>query len=265
MTPVITIQMESVLEWDIVCPLADPVGVGQIVEQSIYENVQQQLTDGEELVSVYVNELCGEAVADHSPYPLSRRRLQTVSSAIKAVSAVSTTCNGCQDDLFNAAANALVTTAQDGSLSASIQSKAGGTITATIGPDVSNTNKGIISNTPTSAPNIKPSISEEPTTTKSSKSEKVKETKSSKSSNVHKKRKKSKSSESKDRKKTKKSKENKKEKSSDSSKTATVQIDNSTVFSFHNGRGNSSDDTDIYDFLVDDWSFSIYETSTESD
>ena len=147
-TPVVTIAMDSALFWNITCPLNGTADeVADIVAKSVYDGTVGE-TDG--LQYVYVYELCGESVSS-TPYP-SGRRLQTEESAIRLKSIVTTTCNGCEDDMFNEATDALVKIVENGSLSESIQDNSGDVIAAAINPDLIVTNSEVITNPPTAAP-----------------------------------------------------------------------------------------------------------------
>jgi hypothetical protein len=131
--------MDSTLQWNIECSGlngATLVNLAQIVEKSVHNGLISQLLD-EELQTIYVYELCGLPVDEHSPYPNGARRLQTGSSSeIKMYSVVSAICIGCQQEIFTVTNNALKTIVENGSLTDSIQSESGGTIEAEIGPVV---------------------------------------------------------------------------------------------------------------------------------
>jgi hypothetical protein len=137
--------MDSTLTWNITCPITADVDTARIVEKSIYEGMSNVAG----LQTVYVWELCNNAVSKHSPYPSGRRLVDT---NIEASIVVSSVCNGCKNDLINEANSTLHSIVDDGSLTTNIKTNSGGTIDAVIGPNV-NSNFNVISNPPTAAPN----------------------------------------------------------------------------------------------------------------
>lgn len=153
-TPVTTIAMDSTMEWNITCPLIGTtiLEAAQIVEQSMFEGMSDNVNG---LTSTYVYEICGEEVSEHSPYP-SGRRLQTAASEVRATVVVSTTCNGCGDEMFDEADNALTMILEDGSLTGLVQGNSGGVIEAVFDPDVLITTSQNITNPPTKAPTTPP-------------------------------------------------------------------------------------------------------------
>ena len=147
-TPVVTIAMDATLFWNITCPLNGTAEeVANIISQSVYDGTVEE-TDG--LQYVYVYELCGEEVSS-TPYP-PRRRLQAGESAIRLKSIITSTCNGCEDDMFNQAEEALRKIVEDGSLSENIQDNSGDEITAVINTTITDTSSEVITNPPTAAP-----------------------------------------------------------------------------------------------------------------
>jgi hypothetical protein len=137
------------------------VDVAKIVEQALYETTDPLLPNGYYQQLVYVYELCGQAVADHMGYPPARR-LQASQEEIKLFQVVSTACQGCQEEMFNNTISALVTVANDDSLTNSIQNKSGDIIQAVINGNVSSTYI-LTTDRPTSAPTNAP-VSSAPVT-----------------------------------------------------------------------------------------------------
>ena len=115
------------------------------------------------LETVYVYEICGETVADHSPYP-SGRRLQNAASSVNAMIVVSTNCDGCGTEMANNATAALDAMLKDGSLTQSVQDNSNGIIQAVFDGTL-NITSSVISNPPTAAPTLKPTLT--PTSSKS--------------------------------------------------------------------------------------------------
>eukprot|EP00956_Cyclotella_meneghiniana_P044822 scaffold338194_cov79-Cyclotella_meneghiniana.AAC.1 len=140
--------MDATLFWNITCPLNGTAEeVANIISQSVYDGTVEE-TDG--LQYVYVYELCGEQVSS-TPYPPGRR-LQAGESAIRLKSIITSTCNGCEDDMFNQAEEALRKIVEDGSLSQNIQDNSGDEITAVINTTITDTSSEVITNPPTAAP-----------------------------------------------------------------------------------------------------------------
>jgi hypothetical protein len=145
--------MKSILTWNITCPLngTTTLEAAQIVEKSIYDGMNSTV-DG--LQTVYVDNLCNETVAAHSPYP-SGRRLQNAASNVTATVVVSTTCNGCENNMAQGANDALDAIIKDGSLTQSVQNNSAGAIQAAFEDNLVTTST-VISNPPSAAPSKSP-------------------------------------------------------------------------------------------------------------
>lgn len=140
-----TIQVDSSLSWNVACPLNDTAEVQDILEVSIYDSLSSIV---DELLSVSVNEVCGEQV---------RRRLQQQNASLVGFSMVlSSVCNGCGDDMYNKVDSALNETLQDGTLNDAIQENSNGQITAEFDTTYVTVNVGEISDPPTKAPTKTP-------------------------------------------------------------------------------------------------------------
>ena len=102
--PRTTIEVDASATWNSTCPLTDPVADAEILAKSFYDSMGPLLNG--DLQSVNVYELCGEAVVA-TPYPPSGRRLQSGQSEIKFITIVTSTCNDCDNQMYQETDEAL--------------------------------------------------------------------------------------------------------------------------------------------------------------
>lgn len=122
------------------------VDIAQIIEQSAYEAIQEQLKmENITIELVYVKSLCQVLVQSHEGYSgISSRRLkETNMTDIKLFTTVSQACTSCEDLIFNKTAAEILRTVQDNSLSTKIHNKTNGTIQSVISPNVTSSFKVI--------------------------------------------------------------------------------------------------------------------------
>lgn len=122
--------MDPTLEWDVNCSsLNDTLRVAQIIEQSVYECMEDQLQS-----TVYVQELCTQSVENHTGYsgPSLRLLEENNMTDIELYIIVSKACVNCEKRLWNETKTDLRKMTGDGCLSASIRNKTDGAIQAVI-------------------------------------------------------------------------------------------------------------------------------------
>ena len=144
--------MDAAVIWNATCPLSDPIADAEIVAKSLYDSMELQMAG--DLQTVFVYELCGDAVLS-VPYPPIARRLQSGGSEIKFKAIVTDTCSACDNQLYQRTDAALDTVVADGSLNSSIQNNSNGTMTASIG-SVVGTSYTPMTNPPSKAPTHAP-------------------------------------------------------------------------------------------------------------
>ena len=170
------ISVDSSLQWNITsCDelrgnATALLSLAKVIEESIYNGVDPQLTTGEDVESVLVYELCGEDVPDHEGFSMDRRLQFADSSNIGVLTVVSKTCLDCQEVMFTDTKEALESIVNDGSLITAI-----GTTTeignAAFNPGVVSTFTRItdsptasptVSSSPSGVPSLAPSSSQKP-------------------------------------------------------------------------------------------------------
>lgn len=127
-----TLRIDVTLEWDVNCSsINDTLQVAQIFEQAVYEGMHAQLQSTNSSVNtVYVQELCGKSVQNHTGYSGSSSRFleENNMTDIELYVVVIKACASCEKLLWNETNTAIRRIVGDGSLSASVSNKTDGAI-----------------------------------------------------------------------------------------------------------------------------------------
>ena len=125
-TPLKRILVDSFLEWNIDCNELSTNATAlselfKVIEASVYNGIDAQLSSGESVESVVVNELCGVNLNGNSGS--SSGRLSGSLSTVSVSAVVSKACADCQESMFSSFNAAFESIVKDGSLVREIQSQ----------------------------------------------------------------------------------------------------------------------------------------------